>query len=125
MCDGAFGLSALGTQATQRPLGERREQQYPSDRGVIAFRRVLLRAIEAAQRGERPKGVLAPEDAEALVRIESFVGARARGVVTVAAARLKPRLVLRRPRWDRPPIPEVRLLRRGSVAAYGRRFCRG
>jgi phenylpropionate dioxygenase-like ring-hydroxylating dioxygenase large terminal subunit len=68
----------VATQATQPLLGARREHLVTSDKGVIAFRRTVIRAIEAALRGERPKGVLGPDEADRLVRFESFVGVRPR-----------------------------------------------
>jgi phenylpropionate dioxygenase-like ring-hydroxylating dioxygenase large terminal subunit len=64
------------TQATQAPLGARAERLATSDRGVIALRRIAREAAEAAQRGAPPKGVLAPEQADQIVRLDTFVGVR-------------------------------------------------
>ncbi len=65
-------------QGTQKPLWERAERLGASDRGVIAIRRIVREAVEAVLRGERPRGVLAPEEAERLVYIDSYVGVRPR-----------------------------------------------
>jgi 5,5'-dehydrodivanillate O-demethylase len=76
------------TQATQRLLGEREERLATSDRGVIALRKLVQQAVAAAQRGERPKGVLPPEQADRVVRFDSFVGVRPRtAALRTAAAR--------------------------------------
>jgi len=63
-------------QSTQRPLGAREERLGASDRGVIVLRRLVRDAIEAVQRGERPRGAPSPDQAERLVAFDSFVGLR-------------------------------------------------
>ena len=73
------------TQATQGLLGERSERLATSDRGVIALRRIAREAVEAVQRGERPKGVLAPERAGDIVRLDTFVGVRPKSPAPQAA----------------------------------------
>jgi hypothetical protein len=76
------------TQATQGLLGERSERLATSDRGVIALRRIVREAVEAVQRGARPKGMLAPEQADRVVRLDTFVGVRPKtGASRVAPAR--------------------------------------
>jgi hypothetical protein len=74
------------TQATQRLLGEREERLATSDRGVIALRKLVQQAAMAVQRGEPPKGVLRPEEADRLVRFDSFVGVRPRALAPHPAA---------------------------------------
>jgi 5,5'-dehydrodivanillate O-demethylase oxygenase subunit len=64
------------TQGTQKLLGERREHLGTSDRGVILLRKMVREAIEASARGEAPKGLHLDENAEGMVKIDSFVGVR-------------------------------------------------
>jgi len=64
-------------QGTQKLLGERREHLGPADRGVIMLRRMVREAIERTAAGEPPKALYLEEDAEGLVRLDSFVGVRA------------------------------------------------
>jgi len=66
------------TQGTQGFLGEREERLGSADRGVIMFRRLVCDAIETVRHGGSPKGVIPPERADELVRIDSFVGVRTR-----------------------------------------------
>ena len=66
------------TQSTQGLLGEREEHLSTSDRGVIMLRRLVLEAIEAALRGAQPMGVVPKEKANEIIRLDSFVGIRAR-----------------------------------------------
>src|SRR5581483_2043781 len=73
------------TQATQGLLGERSERLASSDRGVIVLRRIVREAVEAVQRGARPRGVLAPDEAERVVRLDTFVGVRPQAAVPQAA----------------------------------------
>jgi hypothetical protein len=47
---------------------------------VIALRHLAREAVEAVQRGERPRGVLAPEQADRIVRLDTFVGVRPKAV---------------------------------------------
>jgi 5,5'-dehydrodivanillate O-demethylase len=64
------------TQATQRLLGDREEHLGAADRGVIMLRRLVGEAIETVLRGGRPKGVVGPEEANRIVRMDSFTGIR-------------------------------------------------
>lgn len=63
-------------QGTQHLLGERSEQLGPSDRGVIALRKMVRDAIGAVADGKDPKGLHLEENADGLVKLESFVGVR-------------------------------------------------
>ena len=65
------------TQGTQKPVGERDEHLGTSDRGVIMLRQMVREAIDAAAAGQAPKGLLLDENAEGLVKLDSFVGVRA------------------------------------------------
>jgi hypothetical protein len=69
----------LITQSTQGKLGERDEQLGASDRGVIKFRAIVADAIETALGGGRPKGVVAKEDGDEIIRLHSFAGVRPKG----------------------------------------------
>jgi len=64
------------SQSTQGLLGEREERLATSDKGVIMFRRIIRDAIAAAQKGQRPKGVLPREKSAAVVFFDSFTGVR-------------------------------------------------
>ncbi len=64
------------SQSTQGLLGEREERLGTSDKGVIMFRRIVRDAIIAAQKGERPKGVLPKNKASEIVYFDSFTGVR-------------------------------------------------
>ncbi len=64
------------SQSTQGLLGEREERLATSDKGVIMFRRIVREAIAAAQKGERPKGVVPQEKASEVVYFDSFTGVR-------------------------------------------------
>jgi phenylpropionate dioxygenase-like ring-hydroxylating dioxygenase large terminal subunit len=68
----------LVTQGTQKLLGERTEQLGVSDRGIIKFRKIVLDAIEKAQSGGRPKGVVGHERSNEIYRLETQVGVRAK-----------------------------------------------
>jgi len=67
----------LMTQSTQGMLGERDEHLGSSDRGVIQFRKIVMDAIESA----RKKGAPARERAADVIKLDSFVGVRAKGTV--------------------------------------------
>lgn len=67
------------TQGTQDLLGVREEQLGPSDRGIIMLRKMVREAIEAVADGREPKGLHLEENAEGMVRLDSFVGVRAVG----------------------------------------------
>jgi 5,5'-dehydrodivanillate O-demethylase oxygenase subunit len=64
------------SQSTQGLLGEREERLATSDKGVIMFRRIIRDAIAAAQKGQRPKGVLPREKSAEVVFFDSFTGVR-------------------------------------------------
>ena len=66
----------LMTQGTQGLLGARAEQLGISDRGVIKFRKIVLNAIATALGGGRPKGVLAKQRAQEMIRLDTQVGVR-------------------------------------------------
>ncbi|HEX5605053.1 MAG TPA: aromatic ring-hydroxylating dioxygenase subunit alpha [Candidatus Binatia bacterium] len=66
-------------QSTQPLLSARKEQLASSDKGVILLRKIILNAIKAAQKRQTPKGLPLPEDADEIVRIDSFTGVRAKG----------------------------------------------
>jgi hypothetical protein len=67
-------------QSTQPLLSMRNEQLGTSDKGVILIRKIILNAIEAAQNKRTPKGLVPPERADELVKIDSFTGLRAKGL---------------------------------------------
>ncbi len=69
------------SQATQGLLREREEHLGTSDRGVIMIRRLVREAIEAVMKGGQPKGVLPKGRADGLVRLDSFTGVRAKGLI--------------------------------------------
>jgi len=66
-------------QGTQDLVGLRAEQLGPSDRGVIMLRKMVREAIEAAAAGRDPKAMHLDENAEGLVKLDSFVGVRPAG----------------------------------------------
>jgi hypothetical protein len=66
----------LITQSTQGLIGERQEQLAVSDRGVIKFRKIVLEAIETALSGGIPRGVLAQERNDEVMKLDSFAGVR-------------------------------------------------
>ena len=69
----------IACQGTQPLLDQRREQLATSDKGVILIRKIILNAIQAARENRVPKGVLPPDQAHAMVTIDSFTGVRAKG----------------------------------------------
>jgi len=77
---GSVRREDIATQSTQGFIGERDEHLATSDRGVILLRKIILHAIETAHKGGRPKGVLAPEQAEEIIQIDSFTGVRPKGL---------------------------------------------
>jgi len=64
------------SQSTQGLLGERAERLASSDRGVIMFRRIVLDAIVAAQKGDPPKGTVPKGQEKEIVYFDSFTGVR-------------------------------------------------
>ena len=64
------------TQGTQELVGAREEHLGTSDRGIIMLRRMVRESIQAVQDGKTPKALYLEEDAEGLVKIDSFVGVR-------------------------------------------------
>jgi len=71
----------LMTQSTQGMLGERDEHLGSSDRGVIKFRKIVMDAIESAGKKGVLKGVPARERAADVIKLDSFVGVRAKGTI--------------------------------------------
>src|SRR5262249_42211456 len=68
------------TQGTQGPIDGREEHLAASDRGVILLRKMLLRAMQTAQKGGLPQGVRSTEQAEEIFKIQSFTGVRGKGI---------------------------------------------
>lgn len=64
------------TQGTQDLLGQRNEHLGTSDRGIIMLRKMVRDAIGAVADGKDPKGLYLKENAEGLVKLDSFVGVR-------------------------------------------------
>jgi hypothetical protein len=52
-----------------------------SDKGVILLRKIILNGIRAVQDGRVPKGVISRAGADEMVKIDSFTGLRAKGIV--------------------------------------------
>lgn len=69
------------TQGTQGRIDEREERLATSDRGVILLRKIIGNAMETALNGGRPKGVLAEEEADSILKIDSFTGIRPKGIL--------------------------------------------
>ena len=65
------------TQGTQKLVGERQEHLGTSDRGVIMLRKMVREAIADVAEGKDPKALHLEENAEGLVKLDSFVGVRA------------------------------------------------
>lgn len=70
----------IACQSTQPLLSLRKEQLGTSDKGVILIRKIILDAIEAVHDKRTPKGLVPPERADELVKIDSFTGVRAKGL---------------------------------------------
>jgi len=68
------------TQGTQPLAGLRNEHLATSDKGVIMLRKIILKAVEKAQNGGLPCGVLSEERAEEVIEFDSFTGIRRRAV---------------------------------------------
>ncbi len=68
-------------QTTQGRVETRKEQLGQSDHGVILQRKIILNAIKTALEGGCPKGVLAEDEADKVIKIDSFTGVRPRGMV--------------------------------------------
>ena len=65
------------TQGTQDLVGLRQERLGTSDRGIIMLRKIVRDAIKSVWDGGNPKGLYLDENAEGLVKLDSFVGVRA------------------------------------------------
>jgi len=65
------------TQGTQKLVGARQEHLGTSDRGVIMLRKMVRDAIADVVEGKDPKALHLEENAEGLVKLDSFVGVRA------------------------------------------------
>ena len=68
------------SQSTQGTIGERKEQLATSDKGVILLRKIILKAIETAQKGGVPKALPPREQPSKVIDIDSFTGIRPKGV---------------------------------------------
>lgn len=77
---GSVRSEDIMTQSTQGLIGERKEQLAASDKGVILIRKIILNAIQAVQEGGVPKGVPSSDEADRMIKIDSFTGIRAKGV---------------------------------------------
>jgi hypothetical protein len=69
------------TQGTQGSIDQRDEHLAASDRGVILLRKRIVNAMKTVQRGGLPEGVLTKQQAGAVLKIDSFTGIRAKGVL--------------------------------------------
>jgi len=67
-------------QATQKVLGERREQLAASDRGVIMLRKLILNDIESVRHGKPPHALKNAQARGGVVSIDSFTGLREKGI---------------------------------------------
>jgi 5,5'-dehydrodivanillate O-demethylase len=75
---GVIRAEDIVAQSTQGTLGQRTERLGFSDRGVTRLRKLVRRAVAAVQAGERPQGVLTPEEADTVIDLATFVGVRPR-----------------------------------------------
>ena len=78
---GSVRTEDIACQSTQPVIGRRREQLGTSDKGVILLRKIILNGIRAVQDGRVPKGVISRAGADEMVKIDSFTGLRAKGIV--------------------------------------------
>ena len=78
---GSVRTEDIACQSTQPVIGGRREQLGTSDKGVILLRKIILNGIRAVQDGRVPKGVIGRAGADEMVKIDSFTGLRAKGIV--------------------------------------------
>ena len=72
------------TQGTQDLVGLRQERLGTSDRGIIMLRKIVREAIKSVWDGGNPKGLYLDENAEGLVKLDSFVGVRALNQTSVS-----------------------------------------
>jgi hypothetical protein len=77
---GSVRSEDIACQATQKVLGERREQLAASDRGVIMLRKLILNDIESVRRGEPPRALANAQERDGLIKIDSFTGLRRKGI---------------------------------------------
>jgi phenylpropionate dioxygenase-like ring-hydroxylating dioxygenase large terminal subunit len=77
---GSVRREDIACQATQTPIGARKEQLASSDRGVILLRKLILDGVQAVREGRRPKGVLTQDEAATVIKIDSFTGIRPKNV---------------------------------------------
>ena len=77
---GNIRLEDIITQGTQGLLGEREEHLGASDQGVIMLRRLVAEAIQTVIEGGRPKGLFLKENENGMVRLDSLVGVREKGM---------------------------------------------
>ena len=78
---GSVRTEDIACQTTQKILGPRREQLARSDRGVIMLRKLILDDIEAVHRGQSPRALACAASHGGTVKIDSFTGLRAKGVI--------------------------------------------
>ncbi len=78
---GSVRLEDIMVQTTQGRVETRKEQLGQSDHGVILQRKIILNAIKTALEGGCPKGVLAEDEADKVIKIDSCTGVRPRGMV--------------------------------------------
>ena len=60
----------------EKLTGTLHQPEKPSDRGIIMLRRMVRDAIQAVADGAEPKGLHPRENAEGMVKLDSFVGVR-------------------------------------------------
>lgn len=75
---GNVRLEDIVTQGTQGFIGYREEHLGSSDRGVILLRKVVMQAIETVRQRGRPKGVSSEDEAQEVIRFDSYTGIRAK-----------------------------------------------
>jgi phenylpropionate dioxygenase-like ring-hydroxylating dioxygenase large terminal subunit len=78
---GSVRTEDIACQATQKILGPRREQLARSDRGVIMLRKLILDDIEVVHRGQTPRALACAANHGGTVKIDSFTGLRAKGLM--------------------------------------------
>ena len=77
---GSVRTEDIACQATQKVLGERREQLAASDRGVIMLRKLILNDIESVRSGKPPRALAHAQEQDGAVKIDSYTGLRGKGI---------------------------------------------
>ena len=77
---GSVRTEDIACQASQKVLGERREQLAASDRGVIMLRKLILNDIESVRSGKPPRALAHAQEQDGAVKIDSFTGLRRKGM---------------------------------------------